>query len=250
MIFSVTVFGCKLYQDVAILFEHETKKYNNELLKFATFFSDKRIDGLNITQSDVAEGGSWSHRVAESLEMLDDDYVLFLLDDYFIYEKINFTTLTSIVDWCSKSNVKYCRLINTPYCESFGNLISLPVRPYSVNLQPAIWERDFLISILRSIDSNPWETEVNLHKYFTDINGNYCNAVGFGLISGYLNAVIKGKWARDVPVSIINKSTRLRMSLFEWNYYRFKSKISSALSTSSKQILKMMLRFLGFKFFS
>lgn len=250
MNYCVTVFGCKKYEDVAHIFVKETISLNEELISSSVFFSDGFIPDLKMNQLVIDNNISWSARVAKSLETVEQDYILFLLDDYFLLKKLDSEKIEMLVNWSSKLDINYCRLVNIPKDNRFGNMMPLPVNPYSINLQPAIWNRKLLISILNHVDSNPWVTETSLPNYFVNEQNFYKSAVGFNLIDGYLNAVIKGKWSRKVPNLLFKDSNRPKMNRFEWFYYRTKSILSDSLSPYLKSILKNILKKIGFNFYS
>jgi hypothetical protein len=250
MSYSVTIFGCKNYDDVALLFVRHVVPLNLSLFSNSIFFSDSFIPNLGISQVVIDEKVSWSMRVAKSLKLIDDDYILFLLDDYFLNEKINPLELENLSNRCQELSIKYCRLLNTPKFNNFGNMKSLPIEPYSINLQPALWDRKFLITILEKINSNPWLTEIRLHSFFKVQNNFYSQTAGFSLINGYLNAVIKGEWSREVSNIMIENSSRKKMSKLNWFYYRLKSNFSNTLNSSQKLIMKQILKKFGFQFYS
>lgn len=250
MNYSITVFGCKKYEDIAHVFVKELDFWNKNLLSNSVFFTDAFIENLNINQIVINEDVSWSMRVAKSLKTIDDDYILLLLDDYIIQENLNMQHIEMIVNNAKNFGMKYCRLIDTPSDSSFGNMRPIKVNNYGINLQPAIWDRRFFISLLENIDSNPWITEISLHKFFEIKSDVYQNAFGYKFIDYYLNAVIKGKWSRKVPKKLIGNSERLKMSKNEWLYYRSKVLISNSLNTYLKSFLKNILKKIGFNFYS
>lgn len=250
MNYCITIFGCKKYQDIAHVFVKELEFWNKNLLSNSVFFTDDFIEDLNIKQIEVKEDISWSMRVAKSLEYIEEDYILFLLDDYLIQEKVNINHVEMIINNSKSFGLKYCRLIDTPSEKSFGDMRPIRAINYGINLQPAIWDRKFLISILKKIDSNPWVTETSLHNFFTINENNYQGAFGYNFIDYYLNAVIKGKWSRKVPSNLIACSDRLKMSRFEWLYYRTKVVTENSLEANTKLIVKSILKKIGFNFYS
>ena len=250
MNYRITVFGCKKYEDVAHVFVKEMVYWNKNLLSNCIFFTDSYIENLNINQIVFNEDVSWSMRVAKSLKEIDDDYIMFLLDDYIIQEKLYMHHVELIVNNAKNFGIKYCRLIDTPSDSSFGNMRPIKVNNYGINLQPAIWDRKFFISLLENIDSNPWITEISLHNFFEIKSNVYKNAFGYKFIDYYLNAVLKGKWSRKVPNKLIGNSERLKMSKFEWLYYRTIVLMSNSLNTHFKSFLKNILKKIGFNFYS
>lgn len=250
MNYCITIFGCKSYEDIAKVFVEEFSVNNKGLLESCIFFSDGWINDLGIRQIAINDKYSWAMRIAKSLEKVESDYVLFLLDDYFIQSRLCTNQLEMICCHAQSYDVKYCRLINIPRDKEFGNMKPIKVGSYGINLQPALWHREFLISLLTKIDSNPWVTETSLHNYFTINSNEYLYTCGYGLIDNYLNAVIKGKWSRKVPKNLMMNSSRIRMNRLEWLLYRGKSIFSELLDPKSKIVLKKALKKIGFKFYS
>jgi hypothetical protein len=250
MNYCITVFGCKKYQDVAHLFVKELDFWNSNLLDSTYFFTDEFIENLEMDQVVINEESSWSMRVAKSLMTIEVDYILFLLDDYIIQEELNMDHIEMLVGNAKIFGMKYCRLLDIPSDSSFGNLRPIKVSNYGINLQPAIWDRRFFINALENINANPWITEISLHKYFDIKSGSYQGAFGYRFIDNYLNAVIKGKWSRRVPRDLIGYSDRLIMSKREWLSYKVKGFLSSSLNDCLKSLLKIILKKMGFNFYS
>lgn len=250
MNFSVAIFGCKKYEDVAYVFVNEFLPINKKLFSNSFFFTDEFIPDLKVDQISISEDLLWSSRIANSLKEINTEFILFLLDDYFLTEELDVDIIELLVDRCKNESIKYCRLINHPYDKNFGDFKPISVKPYSINLQPALWDREFLISILSKINSNPWKTEISLSKYFQSNSNFYINAVGFILIEKYLNGVIKGKWSRDMPIDLIKNSQRPLMTKREWFFYFLKSRLSSVLNPSLKKLTKIILKKFCFKFHS
>ncbi len=72
MNYSITVFGCKKYEDIAHVFVKELDFWNKNLLSNSVFFTDAFIENLNINQIVINEDVSWSMRVAKSLKTIDE----------------------------------------------------------------------------------------------------------------------------------------------------------------------------------
>lgn len=247
---SVVVFGCKNYRDVAESFFRNIPSKNLEIFSNCYFCSDFFLEEIDVNQIVISEDISWSKRVALSLEKVQSDFIFFFLDDYFVEQTLNLSDYKNILNYCEFNNINYCRLINNPKNIDFGSYNNLPVTSYSINLQPAIWNRSFLIKILHKIDSTPWNAEVSLHRYFIKNNDFYDAAIGYSLINNYINGVIKGEWARDIPYYLKGHSNRNMMSVFDWYFYRIKSFFSNTLNDKSKGLLKLILSKFGIRFFS
>lgn len=180
--------------------------------------------------------------MANSLSKLNSSHVLFFLDDYFFFENI------SVPDFINLEQVGYMRLINIP---STSSLYLDTDSDYSINFQPALWDRQLLINILNHNNFSPWEAEVNLNDLFNTYNKFNKEKLFLKIIDSYLNAVIKGNWSRLVLTHHIDISNSSRdiMSVSSWFFFKIKSFLSRKLSKFYKDIFKKLLNVFGFKFY-
>lgn len=156
-----------------ILAGHEGSK---KILALSSYFLKENMDGFDIyflnygeydgklycgtyvSLDDEQRGGvkSWSLYISEYLKKLDDEYVIFALDDYLITNKIdrelyNAIELTDCVKLCSTSDIND--------------------KEYSCTTQYTIWKKDLLIDILEKVET-PWEFEIEGSKYLNTLNKN------------------------------------------------------------------------------
>lgn len=116
----------------------------------------------------VGTDQSYKSRLIEGLKQCDNDYVLVMLDDYYITEKIDDDKFMQLVNQLENNDILYCRLISIPKC--FANYKKIKKakiigknRHYRVSLQPSIWKKDALMEILENAKGDTaWETEVSL----------------------------------------------------------------------------------------
>lgn len=121
-------------------------------------YDGKLYCGTYVSLDDEQRGGvkSWSLYISEYLKKLDDEYVIFALDDYLITNKIdrelyNAIELTDCVKLCSTSDIND--------------------KEYSCTTQYTIWKKDLLIDILEKVET-PWEFEIEGSKYLNTLNKN------------------------------------------------------------------------------
>lgn len=93
----------------------------------------------------------WSEYVVDFLDFLTDKFVIFALDDYLISAPINmieFEKAMKLISWNGTlANVKLCQCSIEEH------------KQYPSTTQYSIWDREYLISLLRQVKS-PWEFEL------------------------------------------------------------------------------------------
>ncbi len=114
---------------------------------------------------------NWSSELKAALEQLTDDYILLILEDYFIYEPVNNEAINRLFEVARQEHADFLRLGCFPSrYNSYYPYDPLPGYPdlakvrtggrYYINLQTAIWKRQSLLDLL--VDGeNPWEFEIN-----------------------------------------------------------------------------------------
>lgn len=199
----------------------------------------------------------WFHRTIKSLKKINSEYILFLLEDYYLSKKQNNDDFEEIINFMRKNNAWYYQLsLNR---EVSGEKI-VPAQDninYPISLQPAIWSRRKLIEVLENIKgSTPWDFE----NYFKVLYENGTGAKIEGAyydtrdILGYKNGVLRGKW---IPSTIrfykkngIIIDLGKRSMLSKWGELKFNcaSIVSCKLDKEKKEIVKNFLSKLGINY--
>lgn len=206
---------------------------------------DESFKNLSIKPIYTKNITGWSSELKEQLEQLKEkyDFVLLVLDDFFIKDKINEKKIDEVLLKFQSENVDYLRLIPKKGSILFSlyqrliNKFSHKVisklykySPYYSSLQIAIWRIDYFINCLDNC-SNIWQFEHQVPKK----TKHYC--VNKKVIS-YGHIVEKGKWFSFVPE--LFKSHRL---VFEKNDRKMYSKVTK------NNIFKVYkFRILGYSF--
>jgi len=107
----------------------------------------------------------WPDGAIKYFESIDEEIFLLLLGDYIIKETVN-TDMVKRAESLCVDNVGCVRL--NPY-DNFSHFLvdtnidgfkEYPLdKPYSVSLQPAIWQKEFLFEFLRK-GEDVWQTEI------------------------------------------------------------------------------------------
>ena len=139
-----------------IVLNTETKQYD---------FEDMNIKTINL---DTKKNVSWSYRLKSVLKKIDSEYILFLLDDFFLEKKVDQKEIDKIIKYMDEdSNIavfsfNYVEKNDYEDVESKkypGFKLRNKKGPYRFNCQAAIWRRDVLIKALRNHES-AWDWEL------------------------------------------------------------------------------------------
>lgn len=127
--------------------------------------------------ANVQAGGAdaWGRYIAAYLAHIQDEFVIFALDDYFFYREMNFKAYAGIMfKMRSDKDVVCGRLCGSNFYSAgekdiireFGlDFVVLRANAqYSSTTQYCVWRKSFLTDLLRRY-SNPWRFEVEGSEY-------------------------------------------------------------------------------------
>lgn len=204
----------------------------------------------------------WSERTLKALEQVDEEYILLLLEDYFIGKTVDNEYIDSIIKFMKRENARYIRFTNIPVSRNNPNKDQIfrlyADEEYAVNLQASIWKKEFLIESLLKYPGNAWDFELGFLKQTINSKHIYLDGC-YGLHNDPLdvkNGVLKGKW---FPSTIryckgngvdINWQNRGKLPWTKLIKYYVSISIKEKLSYKNRKILKKILKKIGFKFVS
>ena len=139
---------------------------------------------------------SWSHRVRTALDAIQEDYILLLLEDYLISEKVDNLQMEEALRHMKEMDLDYLRIVPIPKIKGSKRkkIVAITSKMvYGVNLQAAIWKKEYLLKTLSDKHFSAWEFEAR-QKFgeATRVEGK-CYASNDFVIK-YLNGIIQGKW--------------------------------------------------------
>ncbi len=159
--------------------------------------SDQSFDGVEILSAGA--GKEITERIRYALPLIETEYVLVTLDDYFPTTPISTEKIERLVDIMEREGYDYIRLFERPKCQIFATsdkdvfTYSLEGN-YRVNLYAGIWRKDFIEKTLGDEEMNAWNFEVTLTERARKANGK-C-AVSHGDEFPILDVVRKGQILR------------------------------------------------------
>ena len=114
----------------------------------------------------------WSKRLRHCLEQIDSNYILLMLEDFFLLSDVKQKIVNECLDWMKKDDLAFVCF------ERHGHLLDGEVPEheifarrkqgtrYTLNLQVGIWNKKILLKCLKDFES-PWEFEEigNIRSY-------------------------------------------------------------------------------------
>ena len=144
----------------------------------------------------------WTKRIRETLNEINDNIILTMMDDDFIREPVDWRRIEYLKDQI-KGNmgaIYFEKSFDKGDIET--NIEGIKKRQhgsdYEVCINCGIWQKDKLLDII-SRDSDPWDVEINQDNKGYDF---YINSGDFIIDWGYRTYVYanicRGKWCREI----------------------------------------------------
>ena len=147
----------------------------------------------------------FTKRLRETLEYIDDDYILVMCDDLFIREPVDKQLIDSLPKYFDNNTaaINFENHFDTTD-DKLDDILCIRSKKgkYKTSLMIQLWNKEKLLLILQGIDVDPWIFErVNHHlNYRFLINANnHKGLINFGKIDSTYNwGVVRGKWSQEV----------------------------------------------------
>lgn len=115
----------------------------------------------------------WSNSLIQFCNLLDSDYFILMLEDYWFIDHVDRLVIPKLVEWIKREkNVLRMDLSGNRAaypskivgkCMDYTIIESLPSAKYMMSFQAAIWHRKNMLRILREYE-NPWQAEIEGSK--------------------------------------------------------------------------------------
>lgn len=173
------------------------------------------IDGLSIqwlhlNEAEAKKDISWSKRLRLSLERIDTEYVLCMLEDFFLREPVRADMIERCIKWLDDSPDAAVVYFYPLMCEDI--VVHQEFSPvdrkcaWAVSGDCGLWRKSALLGLLR--DENPWEFETyGTYRWRRTKYKLYTHRKEFAPIIKYQfetdcgdrSAIIQGKWLPCIP---------------------------------------------------
>ena len=125
---------------------------------------------------DLINSPSFKNRLVESLKKDNNEYILLLLDDYYVTDDLE-KSLGEYSSYLRETKCDYLRVfkehLKTRKLKRAHDSLYLIEKPegYNINFHPSFWRRDTLLTLLQSIESdNIRDIEAHFCTYFLENN--------------------------------------------------------------------------------
>lgn len=168
---AVLVVSCDSYSDLWQPFFGLFFKYWPEC-PYNTYLSSNHKEFINakVTTVKSEENSNWSSELKIVLSKIPEKHIIVILEDYFFYDSVDMHSLNKIIEIYFKLNVSFFRLGTFPSkynslrpgneVNNYPGVLSLGKgSKYRIDLQVALWKKEYLFAILKDGES-PWQFEL------------------------------------------------------------------------------------------
>ena len=198
---KILVLSCDKNQDTFDAFHHCMEKYYPEHPE--VIYTTETIE--NPYYKTICKDyplNIWTKRIRETLQEIDDNQILIMIDDCFIREAVD----TKRIEYASKNLKGNIAMFN--FEKSFDSndektaLDGFKKRQhnasYEVSIMCGLWDKEKLMKVIKE-DSNPWEVEGKQNNCGYDYyinSGDYI--INWGYETFIYTGICKGKWCRNI----------------------------------------------------
>jgi len=199
---TIVISSCDAYGDLWPFFFYFFFRYFKEdQAKVYLIANYRRYNDQRVKTICVGEDRQWSDNLSIALKQVDDPYVLYLQDDYFLRASANINALIDARDFIERQKGQYLSFRfrgDISAAKSKANekkFVELHPSFTSrmVDLQTAFWSKESLLNLTGS-GWSPWDAESKLNKKaMSNPKGYYAHVVEQCELMPYIQA-IKGKF--------------------------------------------------------
>ncbi len=211
---TIVVSSCDSYEDTWYpFFKIMDNQWKDRSYPIVLNTESKSFDygDMNIKTFNFYKPGKkvpWGKRLIRTLKAIDTEYILFMLDDFFLLEPVDQKRIEQCIEWMDQDKeiavFSFWRT-HQPNIKD-GKYPHFEKRPqngeYRLNCQAAVWRREKLISYIRPHE-DPWQWEIlgsqrssrYPEKFYSAIENEPLIMV-YDWFSG--GGVHRGKWTKGV----------------------------------------------------
>jgi hypothetical protein len=182
-----------------------------------TEYKDYSYKGLNIIAVKGCEtyldshSITWSECLIRALNLIDDDIILYMQEDYFLKDVVSDEIISGFVKLMHDQIDIQCvhltdqAIITNSLTSKYDKLhLAIPTQKYLICCQAALWRKDVLHSYLRK-DESAWEFEefgskraANNKPGFYGVDKKWVKHNSYEIIPYLFTGVVQGRWIREV----------------------------------------------------
>lgn len=121
------------------------------------------IEGIEVLHA--GDDAEYSRKVQLATTQIDADRYLFLLEDFFIYKRIDNAKIEEILDYVQNEEIEYYTLPMLEFVDKkekekaspFNDVYKIgKEKEYLFSCQPSIWKREFIANLIGKENYNAW----------------------------------------------------------------------------------------------
>ena len=214
---AVLLNSCDKYSDIWEYFFHFFNLYWSDCpyqvyVNTETKTCNYETNVGSIKTCNTKVGMQWSERILKALNCIEEEYVIWFIDDFFLLSKINQKAIDEVVEFAKNyKNFGSCLfekdIPNTYNTKKvFGDFRIRDKRePYYVSAQITLWKKSYLKKVLRKNES-PWDFEwyASYRCAHYKENSFVWDNKDYNLFPIYMKGewsygLMGGKWAKGTP---------------------------------------------------
>ena len=198
---KILVLSCDKNEDLWYPFHHCIEKYwkNHPEIIYAT---ETLQNPYYKTISKNYPLELWTKRIRETLNEMDDNIILTMMDDDFIRNQVDVKRIEYLKNQIKGNVAAFYFEKSFDKNDIETDIEGMKKRQhgsnYEVCINCGIWQKDKLLDII-SRDSDPWDVEIHQDNKGYDFyinSGEYI--IDWGYITWIPTGVFKGKWCKNV----------------------------------------------------
>jgi len=217
--FSVFVNTTDSFEDCWYPFFKLFKKYYpdfNGRIYLNTETKEFNFEGLEIISlKNGLTGHTWSECLIKSLNGIEEDYILYMQDDYFLNAWVNSTKVNELFDLMSGNNINCIHLHRDSTVGPFENSKYDDIVKYSkkaaykIGTQASLWNKRLMLEYLRKHETawhfeifgtrRAWRNNEEIYKFDFDKNDK-------DIIPYKPTGIVKGRWLEEAVVNLFEEN--------------------------------------------
>lgn len=200
---KILVLSCDKNEDLFLPFKHCMEKYWEGHPKI--YYSTETIKNPYYETINVnIPLEKWTTRIIKTLEQIDDEIILTMIDDNFIREKVDIQRLKYIEkqfnDNVGSFNLEKSFDKNDLETHLNGFKKRSTYGEYKVSIMCSMWRKKALIDVLKVCECDPWQFELNNRHLDYDYYINSSDQIiNWGYEQTFKHCNLKlGKWCREI----------------------------------------------------
>lgn len=252
---TILIIGYDPYKDVwDIFFKLYEKNWKNHP---KTILSTNTLTPCYPNVKVISNGieAEWSLKVINACNEIDTKYVCLLLEDFFIGDLIDNNIIIDRLNIMADNNIKYLKLLDQrknkkdSYKDNTYINIIMKNLEYGISLQPAIWDKTFLLELIGEKNYNAWVFELlqakNPIQNISQIDCLEDISNPLNIIHGIVQQEYLPKSVKKLKKIGIDVRGGVRPVMNKSKYFKYKLKLLT--SYNSPRFLKKPLKFIGRK---